>query len=89
MHFCIYPGGKMKFSLKQFSKIFILFVFLIANKTSFAQNNNNAFVFNGETSQVYVLDGSPANGDANQNGFAFFNSSTAQNQITVQAWTVI
>ncbi|MFO7524969.1 MAG: LamG-like jellyroll fold domain-containing protein [Ignavibacteriaceae bacterium] len=48
--------------------------------------NNNAFVFNGSTSQLYVYDNSPANSDADQNGFKFFNSSSANNKITVQAW---
>ena len=34
----------------------IIFTILVAFNISFAQNGNNAFVFNGETSQIYVND---------------------------------
>src|SRR5690554_3497730 len=50
------------------------------------QSNNNAFLFNGESSLLYVYDGQPANTNAKQNGFGFFNSSSSKNKITVQAW---
>jgi hypothetical protein len=63
-----------------------LILFLITFNNSFAQSGNNAFVFNGETSQLYVYDGSPADTAAEEAGFQFFNSDAANNQITVQAW---
>ena len=66
--------------------ILLIITFLISLNISFAQSGNNAFVFNGTTSQVYINDGSPANNDAIQDGFQFFNSDAANNQITIQAW---
>ncbi|HSR17415.1 MAG TPA: hypothetical protein VLM39_04905, partial [Ignavibacteriaceae bacterium] len=69
---------------KNFSlAVFIIILFTFNN--SIAQTNNNSYVFNGESSQLYVLDGQPVNNDANQNGFKFFNSNTSNKQITVQA----
>jgi len=68
----------------------LLFTIIItAFVNSFAQTNNNSYVFNGETSQLYVLDGQPVNADANQNGYKFFNSSASNKQITIQAWVYL
>src|SRR5690606_12125664 len=51
------------------------------------QSNNNAFVFNGENSLLYIEDGQPINSEAKQNAFAYFNSvNSTNNKITVQAW---
>ena len=71
--------------------LFLLLVTpLILNKVAFAQaSDNNAFVFNGSSSLLYVYDGQPANTEANQNGFKFFNNSASNNQITVQAWVYL
>ncbi len=75
-----------KFTIKNFYFL-LLITSLFSIKTIFAQNSdNNSFIFNGNNSQLYVYDGQPANTDANQNGFKFFNSSASNNQITVQAW---
>jgi len=68
---------------------FLLFTLLFAYSNIFGQANNNSYVFNGETSRVYVLDGQPVTTDANQNGFAYFNSSATNNKITVQAWVYL
>ena len=61
---------------------------LISFKSIFADDddNNHAIVFNGQSSQLYVYDGQPANSGANQHGFEYFDSSTTNNKITVQAW---
>ncbi|MFN3873924.1 MAG: LamG domain-containing protein, partial [Ignavibacterium sp.] len=64
---------------------------VIYSQLIFSQGgNNNAFVFNGSTSQIYINDGSfpqgAANSDANQSGFNFFNSNSTSNKITIQAW---
>jgi hypothetical protein len=67
--------------------LFIIILFTLNN--SFAQTNNNSYVFNGESSQLYILDGQSINADANQNGFKFFNSSSTNKQITVQAWVYL
>ncbi len=73
---------------KNFSRTLFI-ITLITLNNSFAQTNNNSYVFNGESSQLYVLDGQPINTDANQNGFKFFNSSSTNKQITVQAWVYL
>jgi len=71
----------------------LFIIILITINNSFAQTNNNAYVFNGETSQLYIKDGNPPDGainsDANQNGFQFFNSSASNNKITIQAWVYL
>jgi parallel beta-helix repeat protein len=67
--------------------IILITIFLILCQKGFTQGSNSyCFLFNGESSQLYVYDGQPANVDANQNGFSFFNSNSSNNQITVQAW---
>ncbi|HEY6625491.1 MAG TPA: LamG-like jellyroll fold domain-containing protein, partial [Ignavibacteriaceae bacterium] len=67
-----------------------LFIIILTTHTnSIAQTNNNSYVFNGESSQLYVMDGQPVNADANQNGFKFFNSNTSNKQLTVQAWVFL
>ncbi len=61
-------------------KAFIIpFVILLTTITIAQQSNNNAFLLDGETSQLSVKDDDP--GD--ETGFDFFNS---YNHITVQAW---
>ncbi len=85
--------------MKFFNKVFIKYIILVClisiiQKNSFAGHNdrrsdNNAFVFNGSTSELYVNDNSPVNADANQNGFEFFNSNSNNNKITVQAWVYL
>ena len=78
---------KMKIRNIKYLLVSALFVFLINNKVILPQGaNNNSFVFNGSTSQLYVYDGVPANTGADQNGFKFFNSSASNKKITVQAW---
>ncbi|NNG26903.1 MAG: hypothetical protein HKM87_05215, partial [Ignavibacteriaceae bacterium] len=57
----------------------MLFVIVFTTITFAQQSNNNAFLFDGESSQLYVKD----NDLGNEAGFDFFNSF---NQITVQAW---
>ncbi|MCW8824687.1 MAG: right-handed parallel beta-helix repeat-containing protein, partial [Ignavibacteriaceae bacterium] len=77
---------------KFINRIFYLTLFLtiiITCNNIFAQNNNNSYVFNGTSSQLYILDGQPVNGDANQNGFGYFNSDATNKQITVQAWVYL
>jgi len=68
---------------------FLFLIVLFASTSIFGQANNNSYVFNGETSQVYVLDGQSVTTDANQNGFGYFNNSSANNKITVQAWVYL
>jgi hypothetical protein len=75
----------MKTLNKMFPSIFAG-IFIFGAPYIFAQQNNNAFMFNGKSSQLYVYDGRPANTDADQNGFKFFNSNSSNNRITVQAW---
>ena len=80
----------MKVSYKIYYFLTILLTLTVGSNIIFAQGgNNNAFVFNGSTSQLYVNDGSPANSDANQDGFQFFKSNSANNKITVQAWVYL
>jgi parallel beta-helix repeat protein len=66
--------------------ILIVIVFTTGTITIAQQSNNNAFLFDGESSKLYVNDGAAPNGDAIQEGFKFFNISPSYNQITVQAW---
>ena len=79
----------MKFSYNIIKSMLVLFLILNINNRAFAEGGesettNNAFVFNGLTSQLYVYDGQPANYNANQNGFKFFNRSTSNKKISVQ-----
>jgi len=69
----------------------ILFIIsLISCKNIFADDDiNNSFLFNGQTSQLYVYDGQQANIGSNQNGFIYFDSSATNNKITVQAWVYL
>ena len=68
---------------------FLLLIVLIAYTNLFGQANNNSYVFNGEDSQVYVLDGQPLTSGANQTGFGYFNYGSSISQITVQAWVYL
>ncbi len=68
---------------------FLILITLFTYTNIYSQNNNNSYVFNGESSQLYILDGQPVNGDANQNGFGYFNNSTSNKKITVQAWVYL
>ena len=63
-----------------------LIIILISCNLSFADDTNKSFVFNGSTSSLSVLDGAPVNSDANQNGFKYFNSSSSNRNITIDAW---
>ncbi|MEJ2104838.1 MAG: LamG domain-containing protein [Ignavibacteriaceae bacterium] len=76
----------MKNILIIYLQMMIVLSLLITTNETFGENNNNAFVFNGESSMLSVLDGQPINADANQTGFNFFNSNSSNKQITVQAW---
>src|SRR3970282_1255224 len=79
--------NKMNAPNKIYSLITILIILLSGSRISIAQqSNNNAFMFNGVSSELYIYDGQPANSDANQNGFGFFNSNASNNQITIQVW---
>ena len=81
---------KMRISYNILTSTLIFLTILFSQSVVNAQGgNNNAFLFNGTTSQVYVNDGAPANSDANQNGFKFFKSSSTNNKITVQAWVYL
>ena len=68
---------------------YLILITLFTFTTIYSQTNNNSYVFNGESSQLYILDGQPVNTDANQNGVKFFNSNTSNKQITVQAWVYL
>lgn len=66
---------------------FLITFFAFSGKLFSQQSNNNAFVFNGENSVVYVKDGQPVNTNAKQNAFQYFNRvNSTNNNITVQAW---
>jgi hypothetical protein len=63
----------------------ILFMtILIATNQIYAQSNNNAFVFNGQTSLVYTYDDPDPN--VLHNSYQFFDDISEGSQITVQAW---
>jgi hypothetical protein len=80
-------GETMTIFINKIFNVVLFITILFTFNKIFAQSGNNAFVFNGETSQLFVYDGSPANpGEAIQEGFKFFNSDATNNQITVQAW---
>jgi parallel beta-helix repeat protein len=70
------------------SIIFVILVtILVTYNLSFAQANNNAFLFDGTASRLFVKDGPRPGLDDDQSGFSYFNpSETGNNQITVQAW---
>jgi hypothetical protein len=84
----------MKISYNIITSILIFLTILFFQSPIIAQGgNNNAFLFNGTTSQIYINDGlypqGAANSDANQDGFKLFKSSNANNKITVQAWVYL
>jgi len=54
------------------------------------QSNNNAFVFNGESSQLYIEDGDPVNPESKQYAFQYFNKlGSDNNNISIQAWVYL
>ncbi len=75
----------------------ILFIIVLTTITIAQQSNNNAFVFNGESSQIHIADGlapNPLDGavnlDANQYAFQYFNKENSENNsISVQAWVYL
>ena len=81
---------KMKISNNIYTLIAIIISLAIVPFVTFAQGgNNNAFLFDGAESQLYVEDGQAPNGsNADQDGFQYFNSSDSPEDeiITVQAW---
>ena len=77
--------AKMKNFINK-SCYFLVLITLFTFTNIYSQNNNNSYVFNGESSQLYILDGQSITADANQNGFGYFNSNASNKQITVQAW---
>ena len=69
---------------------FSLIMLITSNVTFTQQSNNNAFVFNGESSQLYIADGVPVNPEAEQYAFQYFNKSGSDNDnISVQAWVYL
>ena len=94
----VFNNKKIEDNMKFLNNIYVFLAFLLSitliTNSAFAQGgNNNAFLFNGSTSQIYINDGpfpsGAANSDANQNGFNFFNSNSSNNKITVQAWVYL
>ena len=78
----------MKTSNNIITSILIFLTIFIIQIPIFAQgSNNNAFLFNGIDSRLFLLDSQPVNPAANQNVFQYFNKSGSTNKtITVQAW---
>ena len=72
-----------------FLPLIVSLIVLFSYTSILGQANNNSYVFNGETSMAYVLDGQPVTTDANQNGFGYFNNSSVNNKISVQAWVYL
>ena len=69
-----------------------LVLFLLSYSVAYATGiTNNSFVFNGSSSSLKILDGTPVNGDASQSGFKYFNSSTASSnrKITIDTWVYL
>ena len=69
----------------------LFIIILITCNNSFATETNKSFIFNGTSSSLKILDGAPVNGDANQSGFKYFNSSTSSTnrKITIDAWVYL
>ena len=68
--------------------LFIILLFTF-NKT-YAQSNNNSYVFNGESSYVGISDGEALTTDANQAAFQYFdNPSFTNDSISVEAWVYL
>jgi len=69
----------------------ILFVIVFTTITFAQQSNNKAFVFDGESSRVFIEDGSAVNQEeAKQYAFQYFNKAGSDNDnITVQAWVYL
>jgi hypothetical protein len=69
-------------------KFIVSLLFLVSGTLYGQQSNNNAFVFNGESSIVYIEDGQPVNSNAKQKCFSILSISvnSVNNTITVEAW---
>ena len=71
-------------------KAFIIpFVIVFTTITFAQQSNNKAFVFDGQSNPIYVVDGSPVIPGNSQSAFQYFNAEgtlVTDNNITVQAW---
>ncbi|MBK7631170.1 MAG: right-handed parallel beta-helix repeat-containing protein [Ignavibacteriales bacterium] len=70
---------------------FAVLIIMFSTNTSYATNTNKSFNFNGATSSLKILDGASVNGDANQSGFKYFNSTTSSSnkKITVDTWVYL
>ena len=68
-----------------------LLIVITACGLSFANETNNSYMFNGSSGSLKILDGQPVNGDASQDGFAYFNSnySSSNKKITVDTWVYL
>jgi parallel beta-helix repeat protein len=59
-------------------------------KMTFAQSSNNAYMFNGESSYVGIIDNEAITSDANQAAFQYFdNPSYTNDSISVEAWVYL
>ncbi len=63
---------------------------IILSITAAVYPQNNAFVFNGTDSRVYIEDGAPVLPAAKESSFQYFNKvNSTNNTITVQAWVYL
>jgi len=74
-----------------FFKTLFVIILITCAFTSAQQSNNNAYVFDGNNSQLYIEDGTAVNPGADQLAFQYFNQvgSTTDNNFTVQAWVYL
>ena len=82
--------------MKNINTIQIIFttiiVIILSCSITYATNTNKSFVFNGNTSGLYILDDQAVNGNyANQSGFKYFNSSSSSSnkKITIDTWVYL
>ena len=79
---------KNQITVKTF--IFLFLASIIAGNGIFAQSNNNAYVFNGESSYVGILDGDALTANADQTAYQYFdNPAFTNNSISVESWVYL
>ena len=74
---------------KLFYLTFLITIIITCGNT-FAQSNNNSYVFDGELGYAKILDGNALTTDANQSAYQYFdNPSFSNDSISVEAWVYL
>ena len=82
--------AKMKNFINKLFHLIFLITIIITSGNTFAQSNNNSYVFDGEFGYAEILDGNALTTDADQTSYQYFdNPSFSNDSISVEAWVYL